>query len=286
MFFVAEAYERQRGRSSKLLAPLFVDFVGVRGDVLDVGCGTGALTFAVAGIEAAARIVGVDPSEGFVAYARSQNREPRVSFIVGDAQNLPFRNAAFDRCLSHLVLNFIPNAPPGGTGDAARRATARRGRNRFVGQQRPQSTQSMSVGCGGGGRPRRNAARREILLLWYARRSVRPVVGGRPHAHRCNEFGIPLWIFLFRRFLAAFGRGTGARGELSFRPDRKNIGTPYGSGWERISWAVARMVHSRSRAKLGLCAEPFPIGNDQQLRKVSRAPTLTLAAISNIFKLS
>lgn len=28
MFEVAEAYERQRGRSSKLLAPLFVDFVG------------------------------------------------------------------------------------------------------------------------------------------------------------------------------------------------------------------------------------------------------------------
>ena len=48
MFEVAEAYERQRGRSSKLLAPLFVEFVGVYGEVLDVGCGTGALTFAIA----------------------------------------------------------------------------------------------------------------------------------------------------------------------------------------------------------------------------------------------
>ena len=48
MFEVAEAYERQRGRSSKILAPLFVDFVGVQGEVLDVGCGTGALTFVIA----------------------------------------------------------------------------------------------------------------------------------------------------------------------------------------------------------------------------------------------
>jgi hypothetical protein len=42
MFEIAEAYERQRGRSSKILAPLFVDFVGVQSEVLDVGCGTGA----------------------------------------------------------------------------------------------------------------------------------------------------------------------------------------------------------------------------------------------------
>jgi ubiquinone/menaquinone biosynthesis C-methylase UbiE len=48
MFEVAEAYERQRGRSSKLLAPLFAEFVGVQGDILDVGCGTGALIFAIA----------------------------------------------------------------------------------------------------------------------------------------------------------------------------------------------------------------------------------------------
>jgi len=35
MFEVAEAYKRQSGRS-KILAPLFVDFVGVQGEVLDV----------------------------------------------------------------------------------------------------------------------------------------------------------------------------------------------------------------------------------------------------------
>ena len=80
MFEVAEAYERQRGRSSKILAPLFVDFVGVQGEVLDVGCGTGALTFAIVKKEAVSKIVAMDVSEAFLAYARSKPNDPRISF--------------------------------------------------------------------------------------------------------------------------------------------------------------------------------------------------------------
>jgi ubiquinone/menaquinone biosynthesis C-methylase UbiE len=111
MFEVAEAYERQRGRSSKLLAPLFVEFVETRGAVLDVGCGTGALTFAIAKKETVSKIVGVDLSEAFLAYARSRNADPRISFELGDAQNLRFPDASFDCCLSLLVVSFIPDAP-------------------------------------------------------------------------------------------------------------------------------------------------------------------------------
>jgi ubiquinone/menaquinone biosynthesis C-methylase UbiE len=111
MFEVAEAYERQRGRSSKILAPLFVDFVGIRGEVLDVGCGTGALTFAIAKKTAVSKIVGVDLSEGFLAYARSTTDDPRIRFEQGDAQELPFADNAFDCCLALLVVGFLPDAP-------------------------------------------------------------------------------------------------------------------------------------------------------------------------------
>jgi len=111
MFEVAEAYERQRGRSSKILAPLFVDFVGVHGEVLDVGCGTGALTFAIAKSESVSKIVAMDLSEGFLAYARSKTDDPRISFESGDAQNLRFVDASFDQCLALLVVRFIPDAP-------------------------------------------------------------------------------------------------------------------------------------------------------------------------------
>ena len=111
MFEVAEAYERQRGRSSKLLAPLFAEFVGVQGEILDVGCGTGALTFAIAKNQSVSKIVGIDLSEAFVGYARSKTDDPRISFDSGDAQHLPFPDASFDQCLALLVMRFIPDAP-------------------------------------------------------------------------------------------------------------------------------------------------------------------------------
>jgi 2-polyprenyl-3-methyl-5-hydroxy-6-metoxy-1,4-benzoquinol methylase len=45
---VAKAYEQRMGSWSKLLSPLFIEFVRVQGEVLDVGCGIGSLTFTVA----------------------------------------------------------------------------------------------------------------------------------------------------------------------------------------------------------------------------------------------
>jgi ubiquinone/menaquinone biosynthesis C-methylase UbiE len=110
VFEVAEAYERQRGRSSKRLAPLFADFAGVKGEVLDVGCGTGALTFALAKNPAVSNIVGVDLSEGFLTYARSRSDDPRIRFEQGDAHNLHFPSASFDCCLALLVMSFIADA--------------------------------------------------------------------------------------------------------------------------------------------------------------------------------
>jgi SAM-dependent methyltransferase len=113
MFEVAKNYEQRMGSWSKLLAPLFINFVGVRGEVLDVGCGTGSLTFTAAANNNVSRIVGIDPSSGFIEYARSLVVDRRVSFEMGDAQNLQFPDASFDCCLSSLIVSFIPDAPKG-----------------------------------------------------------------------------------------------------------------------------------------------------------------------------
>lgn len=114
MFSGAEAYERGMGTWSRVLAPLFIDFIGSVNDgdrVLDVGCGTGSLAFTMAKTTKAAKIVGIDPSEGFIEYARSENADPRLTFEVGDAQDLPYADASFDKSLALLVINFIPDAP-------------------------------------------------------------------------------------------------------------------------------------------------------------------------------
>ena len=113
MFEVAEAYESMMGRWSRQLAPLFVEFVGVQeGEkVLDAGCGTGSLSETLARVTGASKIVGIDPSKGFVEYARTNVTDPRVTFELGDAQALSYADESFDRCMALLIVNFIPDAP-------------------------------------------------------------------------------------------------------------------------------------------------------------------------------
>jgi SAM-dependent methyltransferase len=111
MFSASDAYERFMGRWSLTLAPLLVEFAGVHdGDgVLDVGSGTGALTAAVAAVAPSSRIIGIDPAAPYVAFAQVRHPLDLVRFEVGDAQRLRFPDGSFDRTLSLLVLNFIPD---------------------------------------------------------------------------------------------------------------------------------------------------------------------------------
>ena len=111
MFAASAGYERFMGRWSRLLAAPYIEFAGVKnGDrVLDVGTGTGSLAAVVETRMPASEIVGIDPSEGFVTYAKKNAKSPRSNFEVGDAQALKFKDASFDNTLALLVMNFIPD---------------------------------------------------------------------------------------------------------------------------------------------------------------------------------
>jgi SAM-dependent methyltransferase len=111
MFSEGDAYERFMGRWSRDLAPLLVRFAGVRdGDaLLDIGSGTGALAGALATAAPASRIVGIDPAADYVALAQARHANDHVQFEVGDAQRMRFEDRQFDRTLSLLVINFIPD---------------------------------------------------------------------------------------------------------------------------------------------------------------------------------
>jgi SAM-dependent methyltransferase len=108
----AEKYERQMGRFSRQLARPFAQFAGV-GDgerLLDVGCGTGSLTFTLREMAPRAKIVAVDMAETFLSFARARAGDANITFQQADACALPFPEASFDRVLSLLVLHFIPDS--------------------------------------------------------------------------------------------------------------------------------------------------------------------------------
>ena len=111
MFAESDAYELFMGRWSRRLAPLLVKYASIAGQdaVLDVGSGTGALAFAIAEAVPAASVTGIDPSSAYVQYAQSRSPSDRVRFQVGDAQALEFRDPTFDKTVSLLVMNFIPD---------------------------------------------------------------------------------------------------------------------------------------------------------------------------------
>jgi SAM-dependent methyltransferase len=109
------AYEPYVGRWSRLVAREFVELLAVPPAArwLDVGCGTGALTETILRRASPSEVHGIDPSEGYLALAREQVRDPRARFDVGDARHLSVESARYDAVVSALVLNFIPDLPAG-----------------------------------------------------------------------------------------------------------------------------------------------------------------------------
>jgi trans-aconitate methyltransferase len=106
----AESYERYMGRWSRRLAVPFLDFAstGNPESVLDVGCGTGSLSLALAQRWPQAEILGIDSSQAFIDAGRAHASGVRVTFQQVDAALLPLADQSFDATLSLLVLNLIP----------------------------------------------------------------------------------------------------------------------------------------------------------------------------------
>ena len=81
--------------------------------VLDVGCGSGAVTRDIARrVGSRGLAVGLDPSPELLAVARELAQEAglgdRVEFREGDARRLPFPDGSFDVGLSVTALSHVP----------------------------------------------------------------------------------------------------------------------------------------------------------------------------------
>ena len=74
--------------------------------ILEIGCGPGALAGALHRWYPNAEITGMDLDTAFIRFAREN--EEGVTFMEGDATNLPFENETFDVTISNTVSEHIP----------------------------------------------------------------------------------------------------------------------------------------------------------------------------------
>jgi ubiquinone/menaquinone biosynthesis C-methylase UbiE len=84
------------------------DFRGRR--VIDVGCGDGTYTVELLALGEPASIHGVDVVQQAVVVAGRKTDDPRISFVVGSATELPYPDDSFDIALVRGVLHHMPDA--------------------------------------------------------------------------------------------------------------------------------------------------------------------------------
>lgn len=78
--------------------------------VLEVGCGTGAVTRTLAAWPGVGETIGVDPSPVFIAKARELAAGlSAIAFQEADGRALPFPGHAFDAVVLHTTLCHVPH---------------------------------------------------------------------------------------------------------------------------------------------------------------------------------
>src|SRR5437868_2802051 len=99
---VAGKYDSTWSSSTRQFIPPLLDAaqVGAKMFILDVGCGPGYVSAAAA--DRGAIPAGIDFSSEMVSIARKMF--PKIEFREGDAQNLPFADASFDRVAANFSL--------------------------------------------------------------------------------------------------------------------------------------------------------------------------------------
>jgi SAM-dependent methyltransferase len=186
-------YETPRGRwvGQREAALVIDDLQPRRGDsLLDVGCGTGYFTRALAAA-VDGPVAGIDLNPEWIDYAR--HRDPdRASYEIGDARALPYANASFDLVVSIAALCFVAEE------GAAIREILRVARRRFaIGLLNRHSLLWLQKGRGGGSGAYRGAH-------WHTVRDARrlfrelPVRGLRVHTAIQLPGGGPFARFIER----------------------------------------------------------------------------------------
>jgi ubiquinone/menaquinone biosynthesis C-methylase UbiE len=106
----AQTFDRFAEKTDEQAATRYTDALGDagRGDLLDVACGPGVITAAIA--PRAASVVAFDATEQMLDKARARCAKAglaNVTFQCGNAESLPFGNARFDGVVTRLAIHHF-----------------------------------------------------------------------------------------------------------------------------------------------------------------------------------
>jgi ubiquinone/menaquinone biosynthesis C-methylase UbiE len=109
------AYERMMGVWSAIAGKVFLDWLQPAKSLTwaDIGCGNGAFTQLIVERCAPNRVLGIDPSPGQIAYARTRLTSAPVELTTGDAMALPYADNSVDIATMALVMFFVPDPKKG-----------------------------------------------------------------------------------------------------------------------------------------------------------------------------
>lgn len=94
---------------------LFLSLLGLTEGmtILDIGCGPGAITRKLSKwLGEKSKIIGIDRDTEFIKYAKEKAIEMNlhnISYHEGDALKLPLEDNSVDACISHTVIEHVPN---------------------------------------------------------------------------------------------------------------------------------------------------------------------------------
>jgi len=105
-----DPYEHFMGRWSKLMAPIFLNWLNLPSSLtwMDIGCGTGALSETIFQHYNPSHLTCIDPSEEFLNRAKVKLNN-NGEFFVGYATDIPKEDNSIDVVVSGLALNFFSN---------------------------------------------------------------------------------------------------------------------------------------------------------------------------------
>ena len=77
--------------------------------LIDIGCGTGEVLNIINNTYPNTKLYGLDISKDMIKVAKKKDKSKRIEYVVGDAENIPYKDNSFDILITSESFHHYPN---------------------------------------------------------------------------------------------------------------------------------------------------------------------------------